>query len=161
MASCIRLAAGLVALGCASTAAQAATAPSAVRFDDRGAVADALIDGTADPAAGATVISSKGLGNCVACHSNGAMPDVAFQGEIGPSLDGVADRWSEAELRSILVDAKRMFPGTIMPSFYKTDGFVRPGDGFTGKAAPAALDPLLTARQVEDTLAYLMTLRED
>ncbi|GAD57453.1 sulfur oxidation protein SoxX [Limimaricola cinnabarinus LL-001] len=53
------------------------------------------------------------------------------------------------------------FPGTIMPAFYKTTGFIRPGDGFTGKAGTEPLDPLLTAQQVEDVVAYLMTLREE
>ena len=48
-----------------------------------------------------------------------------------------------------------------MPAFYKTEGFVRPGNGFTGKAAEGALDPLLTAQEIEDVVAYLMTLKEE
>ena len=54
-----------------------------------------------------------------------------------------------------------MFDGTMMPSFYKTSGFVRPGDAYTGKAAPADLPPLLTAQQIEDVVAFLMTLKEE
>jgi sulfur-oxidizing protein SoxX len=79
---------------------------------------------------------------------------------VGPELDGVADRWTEAELRGIVANAKEMFPETIMPSFYKTSGFVRPGNAYTGKAAEGELEPLLNAQQIEDVVAYLLTLKE-
>jgi sulfur-oxidizing protein SoxX len=46
-----------------------------------------------------------------------------------------------------------------MPSFYKTSGFIRPGEDYTGKAAPADLKPILTAQQVEDVVAFLMTFK--
>ena len=53
------------------------------------------------------------------------------------------------------------FDGTMMPAFYKVSGFVRPGDAYTGKAAPAeGYQPILTAQQVEDVVAYLLTLKE-
>jgi len=88
-----------------------------------------------------------------------AMPKVQFQGDVGPSLDGAATRWDEAQLRGIVANAKMMFEGTRMPAFYKTTGFIRPGDGYTAKAAPADLPPILTAQQIEDVVAYLMTLK--
>ena len=70
-------------------------------------------------------------------------------------------RWSEAELRGIVANSKNTFDGSMMPSFYKTHGYIRPGDAFTGKAAEGdVLPPLLTAQQIEDTVAYLMTLKE-
>ena len=47
-----------------------------------------------------------------------------------------------------------------MPSFYKTSGFIRPGEGFTKKPAQEPLPPLLTAQQIEDVVAYLLTLKE-
>jgi sulfur-oxidizing protein SoxX len=52
------------------------------------------------------------------------------------------------------------FEGTIMPAFYKTSGFNRPGDAYTGNAAEGALSPLLTAQEIEDVVAYLQTLTE-
>ena len=106
-------------------------------------------------------LMNKGAGNCIACHQVTALSDLAFHGEIGPTLDGAADRWTEAELRGIVSDAKMMFPGTMMPSFYKVDGFVRPGDGYTGKAAAGPVQPLLTAQEIEDLVAFLMTLKYD
>ncbi len=66
---------------------------------------------------------------------------------------------AKSELRGIVSNAKMMFDGTIMPSFYKTKGYIRPGDAFTGKAAEGELPPLLTAEQVEDVVAYLMTIK--
>ena len=135
--------------------------PPYVKFDSDGAVAAALTDQPGDPAEGASIVGSKKKGNCVACHQVSALPDVPFQGNVGPSLDGVADRWNEAELRGILVDAKKTFPDTVMPSFHKIGGYIRPGKGFTGKAAKESeLEPLLSAQQIEDVVAFLKTLKE-
>lgn len=134
-------------------------APSDVSFTD-GAVTESLSGKAGDPAEGRKVVGSKKLGNCVACHAVTELSDVPFHGEIGPSLDGVADRWSEAELRGIVANAKIMFEGSMMPSFYKTEGFIRPGNAYTGKAADDTFGPLLSAQQIEDVVAYLATLKE-
>lgn len=140
--------------------AQAETVgPDAVAFED-GAVTASLTGQPGDAAAGAEIMD-KGAGNCVACHQISAREDLAFQGEIGPPLDGTADRWSEAELRGIVANAKVMFEGTMMPSFYRTDGFIRPGEEYTGGPAEGPLEPLLSAQQVEDVVAFLMTLNEE
>lgn len=133
-------------------------APSAVVFTD-GAVAESLTGAPGDPAKG-RIVMDKNDGNCIACHHVTDLADLLFPGEIGPSLDGVASRWSEAELRGIVSNAKIMFPDSMMPSFYKDTGYIRPGDGYTGKAPKEALKPLLTAEQIEDVVAYLMTLKE-
>ena len=147
---------GLAAL--AATAAFAQTHPNDVAYVD-GAIEASLTGAPGDVASGEAIMN-KGAGNCIACHQI-TESGLAFQGEIGPPLDGVGDRWSEAELRGIVANAKMMFDGTMMPSFYKTSGFVRPGNAYTGKAAEGELDPLLTAQQIEDVVAYLMTLKED
>ena len=60
-----------------------------------------------------------------------------------------------------MANAKAMFEGTMMPSFYKTEGFIRVGDAYTGKAAEGEVAPLLTAQEVEDVVAYLMTLKDN
>jgi len=135
-------------------------APSDVQFDDYGAVTESLTGQAGDPAKGAEVLSKRSLGNCVACHQVSALPDVPFQGNIGPMLDGVGDRWNEAELRGIVSDAKKTYPGTMMPSYYRVDDFIRVGNAYTGKAAEGALDPLLTAQQIEDVVAFLVTLKD-
>ncbi len=132
--------------------------PSDVVYED-GAVAQSLT-GVAGNAEEGAKIMNKGAGNCIACHEVSALSHLPFHGEVGPMLDGAADRWSEAELRGIVANAKMMFDGTMMPSFYKTDGFVRLGNAYTGKAHEGDVDPLLTAQQIEDVVAYLMTLTD-
>lgn len=146
---------------CAGLASAEVIKPQDVVFED-GAVATSLTGVPGDPENGA-VLMNKGSGNCIACHAVTALNHLPFHGEIGPMLDGVADRWSEAEIRGIVANAKVMFEGSMMPSFYKTSGFVRLGDAYTGKAYPAAeeVKPLLTAQEIEDVVSYLMTLKEE
>lgn len=152
-----------VALGLAAAAfaplAAAETAPGAVAFAE-GAVAESLTGQPGDPEAGVAVMTDRGLGNCVACHTIGALPDVPFPGDIGPALDGAGSRWTEAQLRGIVANAKMTFEGSFMPAFYKNTGYIRPGDAYTGKAAPADLPPILTAQQIEDVVAFLATLKD-
>lgn len=141
-----------------ATAGWAEVAPTEVRFVD-GAVQQPLADVAGDPAKGAEIVGSKKLGNCVACHQVSALADVAWQGTVAPPLDGVADRWGEAELRGIVANAKQMFPDSMMPSFYKVEGFIRPGDGYEGTAAKE-IHPILSAEQIEHVVAFLKTLKE-
>ena len=134
-------------------------APGDVVYDDAGAVAVSLSGTPGDPAEGAKIMSSRSLGNCVACHQVGAL-DAAFQGEVGPALDGVGEYRSAEDLRGIVANAKMMFEGSMMPSFYKTSGYIRPGNAYTGKAAKEEdLEPLLSAQQIEDVVAFLLTLK--
>lgn len=136
-------------------------APDAVVYDEYGAIADSLTGVAGDPEAGRDIYSNKRLGNCVACHSVTEMLEtVQFHGNVGPSLDGAGDRWTEADLRGIVANAKNTFDGTVMPAFYKTSGYIRPGEAFTMKPAEEPLPTLLTAQQIEDVVAYLVTLKE-
>lgn len=135
-------------------------APVDVVYTD-GAVETSL-SGVPGDAANGAILMNKGSGNCIACHMVGALPELQFQGEIGPPLDGVADRWSQAELRGIVANAKVMFEGTMMPGFYKTEGFTRLGDAYTGKAhGDGPVAPLLTAQDIEDVVAFLETLKDE
>ncbi|MCB1405742.1 MAG: sulfur oxidation c-type cytochrome SoxX [Rhodobacteraceae bacterium] len=153
---------GLVVAGLAFVGtAVADTAPADVVWEDDVMVTASLTGAPGSAEAGVEVLTQRSQGNCVACHEVSALPNVQFQGNVGPALDGVASRWTEAELRGILVDAKHMFPETRMPAFYRTTGFIRAGDEYTGRAAnPETFGPLLSAQQIEDTLAYLMTLTD-
>ena len=134
-------------------------APKDVHYNG-GKVETSLTGVPGDPANGIKVMTTNSLGNCVACHTIAALPEVQFPGNIAPPLDGVASRWSEAELRGIVANAKMTFEGSFMPAFYKTDGFIRPGAAYTGKAPEGDLPPILTAQQIEDVVAYLLTLKE-
>jgi sulfur-oxidizing protein SoxX len=135
--------------------------PKDLAFDEAGAIAASLTGAPGNAENGAMIVGSKKKGNCVACHQLTALADVPFHGEIGPSLDGAGDRWNEAELRGLVANAKMTFEGTLMPAFYKVEGFIRPGDGYTGNAPESALPPILTAQEIEDVVAFLATLKEE
>ena len=143
----------LVCLFAGSSAFAADVMPANVVFND-GAIGVTLTTQAGDPAAGRKVFMNRKQGNCLACHANEDMSDQSFHGEVGPALDGVADRWEAAELRGIVVNSKMMFEGTIMPAFYKDGGFERNLKKFQGKS-------ILNAQQVEDVVAYLLTLKEE
>ncbi len=143
----------LVCMLAGSSAFAADVMPANVVFND-GVVGAALTAQAGDAAAGRKVFMNRKLGNCLACHANEDMSDQSFHGEVGPALDGVADRWEAAELRGIVVNSKMMFEGTIMPAFYKDGGFERNLKKFQGKS-------ILNAQQVEDVVAYLLTLKEE
>jgi L-cysteine S-thiosulfotransferase len=150
-----------VAVLCATAAIAEPVATDAVVYDEYGAVAESLSGAPGDPASGAKIMVDRGLGNCVACHAVTALNDAPFHGEVGPSLDGVGGFRTEAELRGILANAKMTFEGSVMPAFYKTSGFIRVGDGYTGKAAkPEDVMPILSAQEIEDVVAFLMTLKD-
>jgi sulfur-oxidizing protein SoxX len=104
-----------------------------------------------DAARGQTLIAARDPANCILCH---AVPDptMKFSGDVGPSLAGVGARLDAAQLRLRVVDNLRVNPETIMPSYYKADGFDRVAPAYRGK-------PVLTAQEVEDVVAYLGTLR--
>ena len=104
-----------------------------------------------DPARGRALTINR-QNTCILCH-NGPFPEERFQGDLAPSLAGAGGRWSEGQLRLRLVDGSRLNPATIMPSYYRIDGLTRVGPGWQGK-------PILSAEQIEDVVAYLVTLRE-
>ena len=104
-----------------------------------------------DPARGRAVVVKR-ESTCLLCHS-GPFPEERFQGDLAPDLKGAGARWSAAQLRLRLVDAMRLNPATIMPSYYRADGLVRVAANFRGK-------PALTAQQIEDVVAYLATLKD-
>lgn len=128
-------------------------APADVTYGDYGAVEQSLTGTPGDPENGAQVFVARKLGNCLACHANSDMADQPFHGEVGPPLDGIGGYRTEAELRGMIINSKKTFQGTIMPAFYAADDFTRNQDKFEGET-------ILTAQQVEDVVAYLMTLTD-
>ena len=137
-----------------TSAVGADVAPSDVVFKDDIEIVASLTGGAGDVAAGRKTFANRKQGNCLACHVNADLNEQSFHGEIGPPLDGVADRYSEAELRAIVVNSKiALNEDTIMPGFYTLNVGVRVAKKFDGKT-------ILSAQQVEDVVAYLQTLKE-
>jgi sulfur-oxidizing protein SoxX len=136
----------LVALGSAADAQ--ALRPYVVVGD---AIPVSLTGTPGDATRGRALVVER-ASTCILCHS-GPFPEQRFQGDVAPSLAGTGRRWSEGEIRLRLVDAPRLNAATIMPSYYRIDGLSRVGRAWQGK-------PILSAEQIEDIVAYLVTLRE-
>ena len=115
------------------------------------AIAESLTGSPGDAARGRKLIVER-TNTCILCHS-GPFPEEKFQGDLAPNLAGSGSRWSVPQLRLRLVDASRLNPGTIMPSYYRIDGLDRVAPNWRDK-------PILSAEQIEDIVAYLATLRE-
>ncbi|MGH1413662.1 MAG: sulfur oxidation c-type cytochrome SoxX [Pelagimonas sp.] len=144
----------------AGVAAAETVLPADVTYGEYGEVTVSLSGKAGDPAEGAAIMASKKRGNCISCHAVTALNDSPFHGEVGPILDGIGSNRSEAEIRGIVADAKMTFDESMMPSFYKTTGYIRPGAAYTGKAPTEELTPLLSAQDIEDVVAFLLTLKD-
>ena len=105
-----------------------------------------------DAARGRAIVVDRRLGACLLCHS-GPFSEEKFQGNLAPDLSGVGSRWSTGQMRLRLVDASRLHPDTIMPSYYRVEGLTRVGAVWRGK-------PILSAEQIEEVVAFLTTLRD-
>ena len=115
------------------------------------AIPASLTGAKGDPARGRAIVANRNLGLCLLCHS-GPFPEEKFQGNIAPDLAGAGARWNEGQLRLRIVDAAKLNPDTIMPPFYRIDHLTRVAPAFRDK-------PVLTAVEIEDVVAYLMTLK--
>ena len=116
------------------------------------AIPASLTGGKGDPARGRAIVANRQVGLCLLCHT-GPIPEERFQGTLAPDLKGAGTRWSEGQLRLRMVDSTRLNPATIMPPYYRVEGLNRVAPAFAGK-------PVLNAEQIEDVIAYLVTLRD-
>jgi L-cysteine S-thiosulfotransferase len=131
-----------------ATAKAEAPAPYTVIGDG---IPDSLTGKPGDAAHGRELLLDR-ASTCILCHS-GPFPEIRFQSDLAPNLAGAGNRWSVSQLRLRLVDASRLNPVTIMPSYYRVEGLVRVGQTWRDK-------PILSAEQIEDIVAYLATLRD-
>ncbi|HRE47459.1 MAG TPA: c-type cytochrome [Aggregatilineales bacterium] len=98
---------------------------------------------TGDPKKGQSVFA--GVGTCSACHDVKAGKTL-----VGPTLKGIA------------VTAAERVPG-MDATTYLREAILQPNKfvvkGFTAGLMPASFEQLLSAKQVDDLLAYLMSLK--
>ncbi|MCC6194654.1 MAG: sulfur oxidation c-type cytochrome SoxX [Burkholderiales bacterium] len=127
----------------------AAMGSMAAEFSVVGDAAPQALAGPGDAARGRALVAARESANCVLCH---AVPGVRFAGDLGPPLAGVASRLSPGQLRLRVADIARVNPASAMPSYYRTDGLDRVAPTYAGQ-------PILTAQEVEDVVAYLGTLQ--
>ena len=109
-----------------------------------------------DPEQGLRIMANRQQGNCVTCHQISVLRDAkgidgatGKQGDFGPSLDGVANRYSLTQLREWVTDARRISRHTLMPPFGTLEG--------TSRASPSR--PILNLEEIENVTAALATLR--
>ena len=126
---------------------------SAVNFTVVGdGVPEPLCATPGDAARGRAIVLNRQQGLCLLCHS-GPFPEERAQGDLAGNLSGVGSRYSAAQLRLRVADARRLNPTSLMPRFHVVDDTAPlVARAWLGK-------PVLDAQQVEDVVAYLQTLR--
>lgn len=135
-----------IALACTLSAC---SAPDTHELD--GVVGDslpvALADEAGSPERGAAVFAERDQGHCVLCHQLSSV-DAPFQGNLGPALDGVGARLSPGQIRLRIAAPHRVWPDTVMPSYYRRVGLQQVDPTYEGET-------ILMGRQIEDLVAFL------
>jgi sulfur-oxidizing protein SoxX len=113
-------------------------------------IPDPLTGAKGDPIRGRAIVTNRQVGLCLLCHS-GPFPEERFQGNLAPDLRSSA-RLTEGQIRARVVDPRKSNPESIMPAYFETGGRTRVAPSFQGKT-------ILSAEQIEDIVAYLLTLK--
>lgn len=151
---------GCVAIAAFSTALVAIVAGDALRaadrlapFEVRGNTIEAPLGGlVGDVERGRQIVKDRTIGNCLICHA-APEPDELFMGDVAPTLQGTGSRLTRGQIRLRIVDQSVINPTTVMPPYYRVQGLRNVGPRWRGQ-------PGLTAQQVEDVVAYLVTLKD-
>ena len=104
------------------------------------------------PERGRKLIAEEKKTLCLACHTIPSLGKPPYHGDLGPSLDGVGERYTTAQIRQVIVDAKVLFPETVMPAYHIPPTFDRVPKDLAGKT-------VLSASEVEDIVAFLRNLK--
>jgi len=115
------------------------------------AIPSSLTGTAGDASRGRAIVLDRHVGLCLLCHS-GPFPEEQFQGNLAPSLAGVGARLSAGQIRLRIVDSSRVNPDTIMPAYFRTENLARVAPAYRGKT-------VLNAQQIEDIVAFLVTLK--
>jgi sulfur-oxidizing protein SoxX len=115
------------------------------------AIPSSLTGAAGDASRGKKIVLDRQVGLCLLCHS-GPFPEERFQGNLAPDLTSVGARLSAGQIRLRIVDASRVNPQTIMPAYFRTESLQRVAPAYRGKT-------VLTAAQIEDVVAFLVTLK--
>ncbi len=142
---------GVLVLGLASLAA----APGRAHTLVGDGMPTPLTSQPGDAQRGRDIVASRQTGLCLLCHS-GPFPEQPAQGNLSTSLSGAGSRWTEAQLRLRVADARRLNPGSLMPSFHPAQ---LPDDAAAHVGRAWRSKPVLDAQQVEDVVAFLKALR--
>ncbi len=139
----------LAAMLAAPAVAAESPAPYAISGDT---VAVSLTGRPGDAAKGERLIMDRHRSLCVLCHM-GPFPEPHLQGNLAPDLTGVGARLSESQIRLRVVDMKALNPSSLMPSYLKISDTPETASAWRGKS-------ILDAAEIEDIVAYLVTLKD-
>jgi sulfur-oxidizing protein SoxX len=119
-----------------------------------------------DPQRGRAIVGNRQQGICLLCHNGPAalFPHEATPGNVAGSLAGVGTRYSRAQLRLRVADARALNPASVMPTYLPQPaaaGWPEAAVDTATRRVAAAWQgrSLLTPQQVEDVVAFLETLR--
>ena len=118
---------------------------------DGDAIPNSLSGQAGDPIKGRTIVTSRQTGLCILCHA-GPFPEERFQGNLAPDLKLSIANLSAAQLRARLVDPSKTNTNTIMPAYFRIDHLQRVAPPFVRKT-------VLSAQEIEDVIAYLLTIK--
>lgn len=118
---------------------------------DGDAIPSSLSGQPGDPSKGLSIVTNRQTGLCILCHA-GPFPQERFMGNLAPDLKLSVANLSAAQLRARLVDPTQSDPNTIMPAYFRIDHLNRVAPQFAGKT-------VLSAQEIEDVIAYLLTIK--
>ena len=108
---------------------------------------------TGDSQAGRSLVASRQKGLCLLCHS-GPFPEEPFQGNIAPNLSDLVANLSATQLRARIMNPAITNPQSIMPSYYQPEHLTRVSKPYQGQS-------ILSLKEIDDVVAYLMTLKKE
>jgi L-cysteine S-thiosulfotransferase len=118
---------------------------------DASTIPDSLTGRPGDPEAGRALYLDDRLARCAGCHGLAVSSPVKTTGTTmagAPPLGDVGRRLGEGAIRLWLIAPQVIRPGAAMPAFYALGQRDDPAD-------PRFGEPLLTAAEIEDLVAYL------
>ncbi len=164
----MRVGVGLLVLGALYAQGSQQSDGPQTRYEE---IPTPLTERPGDAERGRRIVLDRERGDCVVCHalpqrgnvsSNRQadvdtfplLPERRFHGTVGLPLDNIGNRYTAAELRLQLLNPKALNPHSIMPAYHTLSGLHSVLKAYRGK-------PILGAQEIEDVVAYLLTLRSE
>ena len=100
---------------------------------------------------GKAVFIDRERGHCLLCHQVSQINE-SFQGNLGPDLSNVGARLGSEMLYQRIADPTAYNPDTVMPAYYRTQGLTQVAQAYLNQ-------PVLSANEMDDLVAFLLTLQ--
>jgi L-cysteine S-thiosulfotransferase len=113
-----------------------------------------------DATRGRAILTNRQVGLCLLCHT-GQFKEELTPGNVAPSFEGIGARYSTAQLRLRVAMIRKLNPQSIMPNMHDAIGSNSDSSNVDQRriADKFKNQPILTAQQVEDVVAFLKTLQ--